>query len=163
MDVSTAVTILAAVGLLVGICGVVVPVLPGLLLCWVSVLAWAIFSDAGGGRWLVFGLVTLIAAVGEFAKYMWPGRRLKQSGVPNKSLVIGGLLGIVGFFVIPIVGLPVGFVLGIWLSEQTRLKDGRSAWASTRHALKAVGLSLLIELAAALTIAGVWVAGVIVA
>ncbi len=73
-------------------------------------------------------------------------------------MVLGGVLGIVGFFVIPVVGLIVGFVLGVYLSELQRV--GRSAaWPATKHALIAAGLSVLIELAAALLAASAWVAG----
>ena len=44
--------------------GVVIPVLPGLLLCWLGVLFWALLGDAGGGAWVVLALATLIAVVG---------------------------------------------------------------------------------------------------
>jgi hypothetical protein len=53
------------------------------------------------------------------------------------------VLGIVGFFVVPVVGLFIGFVLGVWLAEMLRLGDSGTAWRSTRHALVAVGLSIL--------------------
>ena len=139
------------------------PVIPGLILSWAAVLVWALFSDAGWGRWLVLFIVTFVALAGTAAKYAWPGRRLKQSGVPNWSLVAGGLLGIVGFFVVPVVGLPLGFVLGILLAEWVRQRDFKPAWATTWHAVKAVGLSMLIELAAALIIAVTWVVGAIAA
>jgi uncharacterized protein YqgC (DUF456 family) len=79
--------------------------------------------------------------------------------VPNRTLIVGGVLGIVGFFVIPIVGLVVGFVLGVFLAEQVRLRDTRQAWPSTKHALKATGLSMLIELATGIGIAVVFAAG----
>jgi uncharacterized protein len=72
------------------------------------------------------------------------------------------VLGLVGFFVIPVVGLFVGFVLGVWLAEWARLRDPRRAWPSTKQALKAAGLSMLIELAAGLAIAAVWLAGLFV-
>lgn len=162
-DLNGTIVLLCGLAMVVGVCGVVVPVLPGVLLCWLSVLAWAIFSDAGGGKWAVLAIATVIALLGTLAKYAWPGQRLKRSGVPTRSLVLGGLLAIIGFFLIPIVGLPLGFVLGIWLSELGRLQDSKSAWASTRHGLKAVGLSLIIELAAALFIAATWVAGLVMA
>jgi hypothetical protein len=54
----------------------------------------------------------------------------------------------------------VGFVLGIYLAEYRRL-GGRAAWPSTVHALKAVGLSILIELVAAVAATCVWVTGVV--
>jgi uncharacterized protein len=160
-DFQSSVTVLCGIAIAVGVLGVIVPILPGLLLCWVGVLAWAIFSDGGFGKWVVLGIVTLVALTGTAAKYAFPGQRLKQSGVPNLSLFVGGVLGIVGFFVIPIIGLPLGFVFGIFLAEWLRVRQGGPAWRSTRQALKAVGLSMLIELAAAMIIVVTWVAGVI--
>jgi uncharacterized protein len=75
-------------------------------------------------------------------------------------LVLGGLVGIVGFFVVPVVGLPLGFVLGIYLAELQRV--GReNAWPATKHALAAVGLALLIELAAGFVAVVAFVIGVV--
>jgi uncharacterized protein YqgC (DUF456 family) len=155
--------VLCGAAILIGILGVIVPILPGLILCWAGVLAWAIFSDRGWGKWLVFAIVTLIALLGTVIKYAWPGRNLKRNGVPNLTLFFGGVLAIVGFFVVPVVGIVLGFLLGVYLAERVRLHSHAQAWPSTKHALKAAGLSMLIELAAALLIAGVWGAGLAVA
>ena len=162
-DSGTTVTVIAGVAILVGVLGVLVPVLPGLLLCWLGVLLWALLGDADGGvRWLVLGLATVVALAGTVVKYLWPGKRLKGTGVPTSSLAVAGVLGLVGFFVVPVVGLVLGFVLGMWLAERTRLGPGQ-AWPSTRSALGAVGLSLLVEFAAALGVAVVWVFGLLAA
>lgn len=67
----------------------------------------------------------------------------------------------VGFFVVPVVGLFLGFVVGVYAAEHRRL-GARLAWPSTRAALGAVGLALLIELAAAVVAASVWSVGVAV-
>ena len=80
-------------------------------------------------------------------KYVVPGRRLKDNDIPSSTLLLGGLLGIVGFFVIPVIGLLIGFVLGVYLAELRRVGSD-AAWPATKHALKAVGLSILIELVA---------------
>jgi uncharacterized protein len=161
-DANTAAALLCGIAIAVGIVGVIVPVLPGLLLCWAGVLLWAILADGGAGKWVVFAIVTLIATAGTVIKYTWPGRNLKRNGVPNRTLLVGGLFGLIGFFVIPLVGLVIGFVLGVWLAETIRLGDSRRAWPSTKEALKAAGLSTLIELGAALAIALVWVLGLLV-
>jgi hypothetical protein len=153
------VTVLSGLAIAVGVFGVLIPVLPGLLLCWGGVLLWALFGEAGAGRWVVLAAATVIAVAGVLVKYLWPGRNLKRTGVPNTSLMAGGLVGMVGFFVVPVVGLVLGFVLGVWLAERARLGDNRLAWPSTRQALKAAGLAMLIELGSALTIAAVWVLG----
>ena len=163
MDLSetqTLVTVVCGIAILIGVVGVIVPMLPGLLLAWAGVLAWALLSDRGWGKWVVLGIASVLAAVAIVIKYAWPGRNLKRSGVPNRSLIVGGVLGLIGFFVIPVVGLVIGFILGIWLAERIRLNSFAAAWPSTKQALRAAGLAMLIELGAALLVAAVWLAGV---
>ncbi len=162
-DSGSTVTLISGLAVLAGVLGVVVPVLPGLLLCWLGVLLWAVLGDAGAGRWLVLGLATVLAGAGVLVKYLWPGRRLARTGVPTRSLAAGGLLGVVGFFVLPVVGLPIGFVGGVLLAERARLHTYEAAWPSTRRALGAVGLSMAVEFTAALGIAVVWLLGVLLA
>lgn len=162
-ETGATVTLIAAVAILIGVLGVLIPVVPGLLLCWLGVLLWAALGDAGAGRWAVLAIATAVAAAGTAVKYLWPGRRLQRTGVPTGSLVAGGVLGLVGFFVVPVVGLVLGFVLGVWLAERLRLGDAAQAWPSTRRALGAVGLAMLVEFTAALGIAVVWVFGLVLA
>jgi uncharacterized protein YqgC (DUF456 family) len=159
-DSGGTITVISGLAILVGVLGVLIPVLPGLLLCWLGVLLWVLLGDAGGGRWVVLVLATVIAVGGTVLKYLWPGRRLKSTGVPTSSLVAGGVLGLIGFFVVPVVGLVLGFVLGVWLAERARLGPGR-AWPSTKQALTAVGLSMLVEFTAAMGVAAVWVLGLV--
>ena len=151
--------VLVALAIAVGIVGVVVPVLPGTLLVLVAILLWA-WDIGTATSWSVFAVAAVFLAVGAVVKYVVPGRRLKEGGVPGSTLVLGGVLGIVGFFVIPVVGLVVGFVLGVYLAELRRV-GGAAAWPATVHALKAVGLSMLIEMVAGLLAAATWVAGVV--
>jgi len=152
--------VLVAVVLLVGVIGIVVPVLPGSVLVLGGVLLWA--TEVGTSRaWVVFAVAATFLVLGTVVKYLVPGRRLKTAGVPRNTLLVGGLLGFVGFFLIPVVGLFVGFVLGVYVAERSRL-GAEAAWPATKHALKAVGLSILIELAAALLAVATWVVGVAV-
>jgi uncharacterized protein YqgC (DUF456 family) len=154
------VEVMVALAILVGLVGVVVPVLPGLVLVLVAVLVWAV--DVGGGTaWTVFGLATAVLVAGTVVKYAVPGRRLKSSGIPASTTWFGIALGVVGFFVIPVVGLVIGFVLGVYLAEHRRVGSA-AAWPSTQQALRAVGVGILIELAAGILAALVWVVGVVV-
>jgi uncharacterized protein len=155
----TGLEVLVALVIAVGLVGVIVPVLPGSLLVLGAVLVWALDIGSTTG-WIVLGVATAFIALGNVVKYVVPGRRLRQNEIPNSTLVLGGILGVVGFFVIPVIGLVVGFVLGVYLAELRRV-GGNQAWPATVHALKAVGLSILIELAATLCAAAAWVAGVL--
>ena len=150
-----------AVGLaiLIGLLGIIVPVLPGRLLIVAAVLVWALELGTGDG-WVVFAVAVTVLALGTVVKYVVPGRRMQAAGVPNSTLWIGAAVGVVGFFVVPVLGLFLGFVLGIYLAEHRRV-GAATAWPSTKAALKAVGVGILIELAAGLLATGVWLVGVV--
>lgn len=151
------VELLVGLVILVGLVGIVVPVLPGSILILGAVLVWTV-SDGSGTAWTVFAVATTVLVLGAIVKYVIPGRGLRSAGVPNRTIMFGGLLGIVGFFVVPVIGLVIGFVLGVYLSEVRRV--GRHlAWPSTVAAMKAVGLSIFVELVAGFLAAGVWAVG----
>lgn len=150
--------VLIAVVIAVGIAGIIVPVLPGTVLILGAILVWALEIGTSTG-WVVFALCATLLVSGSVVKYLVPGRRLKASGVPNRTLLVGGLLAFVGFFVIPVIGMFIGFVLGVYVAERARV-GAAQAWPSTVGALKAVGVSILIELVAAFLAAVTWVVGV---
>lgn len=156
----SATEILVALAIAVGIAGIIVPVLPGTVLVLGAILVWAVQVGTSTG-WIVFAVATVLLAGGTVVKYLVPGRRLKSSGVPNRTLLVGALVGFIGFFVIPVVGLLIGFVLGVYAAERARV-GAALAWPSTKEALRAVGVSILIELVAALLAAVAWVVGVVV-
>ncbi len=143
-----------------GLVGVVVPVVPGLLLTLAGVLLWAL-ADASATAWVIFGISVVLYAVGVVTQYLVPGRRMREQGVGTLSMVLAVALGIVGFFVIPVLGAPLGFVLGIFLVELTRTSNATQAWARTRAALRAAALSMGIELLTGLAIAVTWVVGLL--
>src|SRR4051794_23802243 len=100
-------TAVAGLLIVVGLAGVVVPVIPGLLLVWVGVLVWFL-DDRDALRTAVLVAVTIVLVFGTVIKYLLPGRRLRDDGVPWGTLALGALFGVVGFFVVPVVGLFLG-------------------------------------------------------
>lgn len=155
MDI--AITVLAGLAIIVGLAGIVIPVLPGLVIIWGAVAIWTMVVQSGVA-WLVFVLATALALAGWILQYLIPGKRLKAAGVPNRSTIIGLVAGLVGFFVIPVLGLPLGFVAGVYLAELSRV--GKSeAWVSTQAAVKAAAISYGIEMLTGALIAGAFVGG----
>ena len=151
--------ILISIAIAVGIAGIIVPVLPGTILVLGAIFVWTL-EVGTTTAWAVFAVSALLLVGGSVVKYLVPGRRLKTAGVPNRTLLVGALLGFIGFFVIPVIGMFIGFVLGVYVAERARV-GGALAWPSTKGALRAVGVSILIELVAASLAAIVWVAGVV--
>ena len=156
---STGGVILVALAIAVGLVGIVVPILPGALLVFAAIAVWAVVEHTVVS-WVTLGVVTALLAAATLIKYLWPARRMRDADVGTRSLVAGGVLGIIGFFVIPVVGLVIGFVLGVYLAELATRRDQRVAWTSTVHALKGVALSVGVELAGALLATAAWVAAV---
>lgn len=151
--------ILVGVAIAIGIVGIVIPLLPGTLLVLAAIAVWA-FVEGTTAAWVTLAVVTVILGATLLVKYLWPARRMRNADVGTWSLVAGGVLGIIGFFVVPVLGLVLGFVLGIYLAELSKRRDQRRAWASTVHALKGVALSVGVELTGALLATVVWVVGV---
>ncbi len=147
--------LLVVVALVVAAAGIVVPVLPGTVLALGALLVWAVVTG-GAIAWGAFAITALIIGVGQVLKYLLPHRSMTAAGVPGRSILIGGVAAIVGFFLIPVVGLVVGFIGGLYVAEHVRLHDWTLAKESTWVAMKATGFSILIELGALLVAASVW-------
>jgi hypothetical protein len=88
------------------------------------------------------------------------GRKLKQHRIPGRSVVTGLVFGVAGMFIIPVVGLFLGFAAGLLLSELHRTRAWRTAAASSWAALKATGLGMLAEFGLACLAASTWLIGV---
>ena len=157
---STGGIVLVAMAIAVGLIGIAVPLLPGSLLVFAAIAVWAVM-ERNVVAWVTLGVVTVVLGATTLVKYLWPMRRMRRADVSTWSMVAGAVLGIIGFFVIPVLGLVVGFVLGIYLAELAHRRDRRVAWTSTMHALKGVALSVGVELAGALLATAVWVVGVV--
>ena len=154
-------TLLVALVMLIGLAGVVVPLLPGTALVLAAGVAWAAFVvDEGTGRWVVVGVMALLFVLGLVLKYALPGRHL-AGALPRSTLLAGAAGAAIGFFVLPVLGLVVGGVVGIYAAESRRAADARTAWRSTVQVLRAVGLGILAELTAAVLMIGTWLAGVV--
>ena len=152
--------VLVALAIAVGLVGIVLPFLPGTLLIYAAIAVWA-FMVGGTVAWVVLGVVTAVLGASLLVKYLWPARRMRAADVSGRTLAAGAVAGVIGFFVIPVVGLIVGFVAGVYLAELAHRRDNRRAWASTVHAVKGVALSMGVELAGGLLATAAWVIGLV--
>ena len=152
--------VLVAGVIVVGMVGIAVPVLPGTALVLAAVLVWAVQVGTGTAG-AVFAVAAAFLAVGALVKSVVPPRDPRGAGVPTRTLLWGALAALAGLFLIPYVGLVVGFVTGVYLAERRRVGAER-AWPSTRHSLRAVGMSILLEMAAAVAAAVTWTVGVVI-
>ncbi|PMC76950.1 DUF456 domain-containing protein [Brachybacterium sp. UMB0905] len=149
LTVQIVVTILAGLAYIVGLAGIIVPVLPGTITIVIATLIWAIIVG-GWPAWIAFGIVLLLGAAGMTTSYVLTGRRLHRAEVPMWPIYVAIVSGIVGIFVIPFLGLPIGFLIGLYISEAIRQKDWRKGLTTMWIALKALGVGILIEFSLAM-------------
>lgn len=148
--------------MLVGVVGLVLPVLPGLLLMWSAVLVWVLADGGGAIRWLAFGLATALVAVGTLAAAVLSSRRATAAGAPWWVLIPALAGMIIGFFVIPVFGIVLGGLAGIWLAELARVHEARTAWRTTWAVVQGYGVGTAIQLATGIATFLVWSVAVLV-
>lgn len=134
---------------LIGLMGIVLPILPGSLAIGIGALVWAIWGGSSWG-WVAFGVAAVLLIIGGLSSWLLTGRSLQRHEVPKWPVVVGITLGVVGLFVLPGLGLPIGFVVGLFLAEWYRLRDLRKAVTTSWATVKALGLGILVELSCAM-------------
>lgn len=146
--------VLVAVLALVGLCGIVVPALPGSLTVGAAALVWAVWGTSSWG-WIMFAIAAVLLAVGMSASMLLTRRDLKRSEIPQWPVLVGVAGAVVGAFVLPALGIPIGFAVALFCAELVRVRDASAALRTSWTAVRAIGLGMLIELGCALTATGV--------
>ncbi|BDH06924.1 MULTISPECIES: DUF456 domain-containing protein [Streptomyces] len=153
---------LLLVGLVIalGLCGVLVPGVPGPWLVWAGVLWWALTNPAPLA-WAVLVGATVVLLLAQVVRWALPARRLRASGATPRMAVYAGVGAVLGFVLLPVVGALPGFMGGIYLCERLRLGRHGEAMTALRTAMRSGGSSVFTELFACLLIAGAWLGAVL--
>ena len=152
--------VLVGLAIFVGLIGTVVQILPGNVLVLGSVLVWA-WVTGGTWAWVCFAVAALAIVLAELGQWVLAGRHMRRAEVPWSTLLWGSLAGIVGFFVIPVVGLFIFFVAAVFVAELARRRDRAAAWRATVAAVQATAITIGVQLLGGLLAAGAWVIGLI--
>lgn len=147
--------IIVALLLAFGLTGALVQIWPSTPFIIVGLLIWAIYLG-GYTAWLFFIGATVLLVLAMILKFLVPGKQLKNAGIPTSTLLLGGVGAVAGFFVIPVVGLPAGFIGGVALAEYQRLQNPEDAKRSIIKTLKATGWSVLIEFSISFVVVVAW-------
>ncbi|NGO69825.1 DUF456 domain-containing protein [Streptomyces boncukensis] len=151
--------LLVGLVLLLGTVGTVLPGVSGPLVVWAAVFWWATARQTSSAWWLLTGATALLL-LNTAVQLLLP-RRIRPrhaTDVRRRALLAAGGAGIVGFFLLPVLGVVPGFLAGLYGWERVRLGSHGAAAASARAVLRAVGWRKLIELTACLLVAGAWIA-----
>jgi uncharacterized protein len=158
VDTEIVVTIAAGLLLVVAAIGTVYPVLPGSILAILTLVAWA-WIVGSPAAWVAAVIGSCLAGVGWSAGAVLTGRKLKQHQIPGRSIAVAMGAALVGMFLIPVVGLFVGFASGLLVSEYVRRRDFRSSLTASVETLKATGVGVLVEFGMVCLAGSVWMIG----
>ncbi len=144
---------LAIVCLVVGLVGILVPLLPGMLLIWLSVLAYAIVDGFQVVTPAYFALLTLLALATGSADWWLPMLGAKVTGASPRAMRYGLAGGIIGFLIAgPLPGAVLGYALGVLWAEYQRQQDWGLALKASLGGLAGFGIATLLQLAGGLLI-----------
>ncbi|MEV5886258.1 DUF456 domain-containing protein [Streptomyces sp. NPDC052020] len=152
--------LLAGLVIVLGLCGVLLPGVPGSWLVWAGVSWWAL-RDPRPVAWSVLVGATAVLLLSQAVRWALPPRRLRASGAGRRLTAFAGAGALLGFLLIPVVGAIPGFLGGVYLAERLRLGRHGEAVAALRTAMRSGGSSVLAELFACLLVAAAWLVAVI--
>ncbi len=126
---------LAVAAMVVGLVGVILPVIPGVGFVWLVVLAYAIAEKFATIDPITFTVLTILGAMGVSADIWMTQLGAKIGGASIWSLLaglllgtIGAILGLVFLGVGAVPGAVIGAILGVFLAEWYQRKDWREAF-----------------------------------
>ncbi len=144
--------VMMAVGLLV------IPILPGLVIIWVSVLGYGLMAGFGTLGWILFAIITILMVGGSILDNVLMGAQAHKEGAPWWVILIAMAAAILGNFIIPIpiVGGILTALLVLFLIEWLRLKDANRALSSMKGMLVGCGWAVVFRVIIGLVMIGLW-------
>jgi uncharacterized protein len=148
---------LAVLFILIGLVGVILPILPGMLLIWLTVFFFYIAERALGFAAIdpiSFGAITAIALVAGTSELWLPLLGARRSGSSRRAMVAGMIGALIGTFALPIplVGTIAGYAAGVLLGEYQKHGEWERALRASAGGLAGWGVATLLQLGSGLLI-----------
>jgi uncharacterized protein YqgC (DUF456 family) len=147
--------------MLIGLAGILLPLLPGIELIWLAALGYGILHGFTWPGVLAMVVITAFFAAGLSSDIWITGLGLKSAGTSLVSMLLGAAGLVIGsLFFTPLAGILIG--LGILMVlEFRRHRDVKKAVASAGSAVLGCGLSFGFKLFVGFVMMGIWVIWVI--
>jgi uncharacterized protein YqgC (DUF456 family) len=143
----------------IGLVGTIVPVLPGVTLVWGAGLAWAILDGGDFLHWSLFAVMTIFFISAHALGIYLPSKTTSGPENPKWTFLFASLCAVIGFFVVPIIGVPLGFIVGVFIRQLIASREFHRALGATGKTLRALGIVVLVQCACAIAIAATWAIG----
>jgi uncharacterized protein YqgC (DUF456 family) len=145
------------VAMLLGLAGIILPVAPGLVLVWAAALLYGVLVGVAGWSWFYLVLITLLMLGGYGLSSFTAQLGAAKTGTSWQANAVGCLFGVVGFFILPVLGAVVGALLGIFLVEYYRTRQFVVARNSTIGAFLGFLAGYGVQIVAACLMISTWI------
>ena len=149
-------TIIIGVALIAAMAGTIFPVFPGVGLAWAAAVAFGFLAEWSTLSIIFVVVISFVAGLALWLGLVVPKRSTDATGASPQAGWVAVVGGIVGAFLIPIVGFFVGGAVGVYVWESRRGDSRQDAWTATKGTLKGFGIATLIQIAAVTVISGLW-------
>ncbi len=142
--------------MVVGLVGVIFPIIPGLFLIWLGVFLYVWQNGFDLISIPLFVLLTLLVLVAGTSDMWLPYFGAQRQGAAKRSYLFATIGAIVGSFIIPVLGTIIGYVVGMFLGEYHKHGDRDTAVSVSWGGLKGWGIATLFQLVAGVFIIAVF-------
>ena len=142
--------IVALVLMLIGLLGVILPLVPGIVLVYLAALLYAVIEGFARIGPITLAVLTVLAVVGVTADLWVSSLGAKVGGASVWALLGGLVLGLVGLIFFSLPGAIVGSVAGVIAVELWRVRDWRKVLKAGGGWLIGWLLSTVVQLSIAL-------------
>ena len=151
--------------MVIGLAGVVLPVLPDVWLIWLAALGYGLLAGFNG--WvggIAMVLLTILTVVGVAVDLMLGHAAARKGGASWQAIAASILLGLLGLWFFPPFGSLVGALLGLFLVEYYRRGRGKAAEAleAVKQYALGCGWSMALRLVIAVTMILIWLGWVFI-
>jgi len=148
---------LTLVVMVIGLVGIILPVIPGSILIFVAAFFYALLDGFQTVGWITLVVLGLLAAAATTADLWATSMGAKAGGASGWSILAGTVGGLVGLLFFSLAGSILGALLGMFLVEVLRVKDLRKALKSGGGWLMGWLLSVILELGIGLVMIAIFV------
>ncbi len=143
-------------GMLMALCGLIVPVFPGLIVIWALALLYGIISGFGTLGAVLFAIITVLAILGEISDNLLMSKKARQEGARWWSIAVAFVAGIVGSIVFSPLGGIAAALGALFLVEFVSSRDRRKALAVTKGMAIGWGWSFVVQFGIGLLMIALW-------
>lgn len=156
------ITILLGLAMLVGLAGIILPVLPDVILIWGAALLYGLLVGWGKYGALLFAGISVLGLIGLLADAWVSGLGARRGGASFWSSLGGLVSGVIGLFVAGPLGLIAGMLLGIFVIEYWIHQDPDRALRAMFGMGVGYGASFIVKIFLGFVMIALWVAWLIV-